>query len=234
MNAKKIDHQAILKKLKALGSKRNREGMARFGIFGANMYGVSMPNIRKLGKQIGKDHQLAQKLWDSGIHEAKILASIVDDIGKVSESQMNKWIKDFDSWDVVDQTCMNLFGKHPAAVKLAKSWTSRTKEFERRAGFALMAVLAWQKNGLSDKTISEFFPLIKKHVTDERNFVKKSVNWALRQIGKRNENLRLKALIVARDIAKINSKAAKWIATDAVRELEARAGAATVADHGGV
>jgi len=194
--------------------------MARFGITGGTMYGVSMPNVRKLGRQIGKDHTLAGQLWKSGVHEARILASIVEEPEKVTEAQANRWIKDFDSWDVCDQACMNLLWQMPFAHRKAKEWTKKTREFEKRTGFALMAVLAWKDKEATNSQIEKFLPIIKREATDSRNFVKKAVNWALRQIGKRNLVLNKKAISTAKQIAKIDSKAAKWIAADAIRELE--------------
>ena len=192
--------------------------MARFGINSESALGVSTPDLRKLAKEIGRNHKMAQKLWSSGIHEARILASMVDEPEKTTEKQMDKWIKDFDSWDVCDQCCMNLFWQVPFIYKKAKEWCSRKEEFERRAGFAMIAVLAMKDKKAEDKKFEQFFPLIKKYSTDERNFVRKAVNWALRQIGKRNKNLNRKAIRVAREIQKIDSSV-KWIATDALREL---------------
>lgn len=214
----------IIKKLKSLGSKRARDGMARFGIRPkAETYGVSMTQLRSLAKKIKKDHALALRLWKSGVHEARILASIVDEVEKVTERQMDQWIKDFDSWDVCDQVCMNLFWQTPFAHKKAIEWSKRKPEFEKRSGFALMAVLAWKDKSATDAKFKKFFPLIKKESIDERNFARKAVNWALRQIGKRNKNLNVLALKTAKEIQKINSKSARWIASDAIRELESLA-----------
>jgi len=212
-------YSEIIKKLKALSNPKNVAGMARFGINARNMLGVSVPNLRTLAKKAGKSHELARQLWNSEIHEARILAGMVDEVQKVTASQMDEWIKDFDSWDVCDQVCMNLFDKTPLAFKKAIEWTSRKKEFEKRAGFALMACLAWHDKNSGDEKFEKFFIAIKKHAIDERNYVRKAVNWALRQIGKRNKNLNKEAISVAKEISKINSKAARWIAADALREL---------------
>lgn len=209
----------IIKKLKSLSNPKAAEGMARFGISAKNTLGVSIPNLRKLAKVIGKNHEIAQKLWDSGIHEARILASMVDKAEKVTERQMGKWVKDFDSWDVCDQVCSNLFDKTPFAYKKAFEWSERKEEFVKRTGFVLMATLSVHDKQAKDKKFEQFFQIIKKHSIDERNFVKKAVNWALRQIGKRNKNLRKLAIKKAKEIQKINSKASKWIAKDAIREL---------------
>ncbi|MDP6670237.1 MAG: DNA alkylation repair protein [archaeon] len=218
-----MDLAQIIKKLKTNASKKNIEGMARFGIDTSNAIGVSMPVVRKIAREIGKDHSLALQLWDSGIHEARILASIVGEPNKVSEKQFEKWVADFNSWDVCDQCCGNLLDKTPFAWKKAVEFTSRKKEFVKRTGFVLMATLSVHDKEADDKKFERFFPLIKKHATDERNFVKKAVNWALRQIGKRNIALNKKAITAAKEIIKIDSKAAHWIATDALRELQGEA-----------
>lgn len=214
-----MKYQQIIKKLKSLANPENVSGMARFGINPQNTLGISIPNLRLLAKKIGKDHKLAQKLWDSEIHEARILAGFIDDPKEATEQQMDSWVKDFDSWDVCDQVCANLFDKTPYAYKMAIKWAGQEKEFVKRAGFALMAALAWHDKEASDESFYPFFPLIKEKATDERNFVKKAVNWALRQIGKKNLSLNKKAIDVAREVQKVDSKAAQWIAKDALREL---------------
>jgi len=215
--------QEIISKLRSQANQKNVEGMARFGINPENTLGIPIPVLRKTAKEIGRNHELAQKLWDSGIHEVKILAAMVDDQKQVTAQQMDAWVKDFDSWDVCDQVCMNLFDKTPYAYDKAKEWTGREEEFVRRAGFALMACLAWHDKTAGDEKFLEFFPLIKKYSTDERNFVKKAVNWALRQIGKGRPTLLSKAIELAKEIEQIDSKSAKWIAKDALRELSTRA-----------
>lgn len=197
--------------------------MARFGINPEKTYGVSIPNLRKLAKEIGKDHLLAQELWHSGIHEAKILASMIDDPKMVSEKQLEEWVKGFDSWDVCDQVCMNLFEKVPLAVKKINSWSKRKEEFVKRAAYALIACLDWHDKQAPNQFFIKFFPIIKSGATDERNFVKKAVNWALRNMGKRNLNLNKEAIQLAKEIQKMESKSARWIAADAIRELESEA-----------
>ena len=214
--------EEIIYKLKKQANPKNAEGMARFGISLNNTLGVSMPVLRKLAKETGKDHQLAMDLWQSGIHEARILACLVDEIDKVSKDQMNDWVKDFDSWDICDQVCMNLFIETKWAFSKAKQWTKNKEEFVRRAGFALMAALAVHNKKAKDEDFIAFFPCIKKQAVDERNFVRKAVNWALRQIGKRNANLKNEAIRLAEEIKKIDSKSAQWIANDALRELKAK------------
>jgi 3-methyladenine DNA glycosylase AlkD len=193
--------------------------MARFGIRAAHVLGISIPMLRKLAKEVGKDHALAFALWASGFHEARILASMIADPRLVSDQQMEAWVKDFDSWDVCDQVCGNLFDKTPSAYQKAIEWCHREQEYVRRAGFVLMAELAVHDKHAPDEAFAPFFPLIKHYATDERNFVKKAVNWALRQIGKRNPRLRASALEWAEQIRAIDSKTAQWIAKDALKEL---------------
>lgn len=211
--------EQVIKKLKQMGDPSELEGRARYGIDVKNALGVRMPAVRQLARECGKDHQLALALWETGIPEARIMAALVDEPGKVTKGQMEKWASAFKSWDVCDQCCLNLFRKTPFAFEKAAQWAEREKEFVKRAGFALMATLAVHEKKEPDKTFDGFLMLIIKHSDDERNFVKKAVNWALRQIGKRNPVMNAKALEVAEKIAKIDSKAARWIAKDAIREL---------------
>ncbi len=214
-----MQYNDILQKLKALSDPEAVAGMARFGINPENTYGVSIPNLRQIAKETGKDHALAQQLWASGIHEARILASMVDDPEMVTEEQMESWVQDFDSWDVCDQCCMNLFEKTGFAYQKANEWSSNDREFTKRTAFVLIARLAVSDKKADDDLFESFFPLIKREAGDNRNFVKKAVNWALRQIGKRNLNLNRKAIQVAEDIQRTDSKSARWIAADALREL---------------
>jgi 3-methyladenine DNA glycosylase AlkD len=214
-----MTYEEILRHLKAHANTANVEGMARFGINPKNTLGLSMPFLRQTAKRIGTDHALAARLWRSGIHEARILAALVDDPARVTPAQMDAWIKDFDSWDVCDQVCGNLFDRTRHARRKAAAWVRRNPEFERRAGFALMAALAWHDAKAGDAVFLGFLPLIERYAFDERNFVKKAVNWALRNIGKRNRALLAAALACARRIAKQDSRAARWTAKDAIREL---------------
>ena len=220
---KEIRTVDLIKKLKSQINPRNVEGMARFGISSKNTLGVNIPVLRKMAKEIGKNHQVALELWDSGFHEARILAGLIDETEKVTEAQMEKWIKDFDSWDVCDQVCSNLFDKTAFAWQKAVELTKRKEEFVKRTGFTLMACLAVHDKKASDKNFIKLLPIIKREATDKRNFVRKAVNWALRQIGKRNKKLNLKALKTAKEILTINSKTAEWIASDAIRELTSEA-----------
>ena len=218
-----MPYDDVLKKLKGLSDPKAVEGMARFGINPENTFGVSIPNLRKIAKETGIDHALAQQLWASGIHEARILASMVDDPKRTTEEQMESWVKDFDSWDVCDGCCMNLFEKTRFAYQKAFEWSSDDKEFIKRAGFVMMARLAVSDKKTDDQQFELFLPIIKREASDNRNFVKKAVNWALRQIGKRNLNLNGKALATAKEIQEIDSKSARWVATDAIRELTSQA-----------
>jgi 3-methyladenine DNA glycosylase AlkD len=179
----------IITDLKLHANTQAIEGMARFGIRPAQALGVSIPTLRKMAKEIGRNHALALALWDSGIHEARILASMIDEPRLVSAQQMEEWVNDFDAWDVCDQVCGNLFDKTPYAYQRAVQWCQQEQEFVRRAGFVMMAELAVHDKQAPDEAFMQFFPLIKHYAHDERNFVKKAVNWALRQIGKRNGHL---------------------------------------------
>jgi 3-methyladenine DNA glycosylase AlkD len=211
--------QEILKKLESLSDPNAVANMAQFGINPHNTYGVSIPRLRKLARQIGRNHRLAQRLWSSGIHEARILAALIDAPERVTEKQMENWAKDFDSWDVCDGCCGNLFDKTEFAYPKAVAWSQRREEFVKRAGFVLMAQLAVHDKEANDKEFVKFFPIIERETLDHRNFVKKAVNWALRQIGKRNLHLNKVAIKTAKKIQEIDSTVAKWIASDALREL---------------
>lgn len=203
-----------------MGSERNRAGMARFGINTDDALGISVTDLRKVARSLGHDHRLAAGLWRSGIHEARILAALVDEPDKVTEAQADRWVRAFDSWDLCDQVCANLFDRTPFAFAKAKEWARREPEFQRRAGFALMAALAWHDKSASDEAFLPFFPLIAEASTDARNFVRKAVNWALRQMGKRSSLLHAPALGTARELAASSDRTARWIGRDALRELE--------------
>ncbi len=215
-----MDFKEIIIQLKKHSNPKDRKGMARFGINPEYALGVRVPVLRTLAKKIGRNHKLAQELWHTKIHEARILVSMIEEPEKVNERQMDEWVEEFNSWDLCDQCCMNLFDKLPIAWKKAIEWARLEEEFVRRAGFALMACLAWHNKEAKDEKFLRFFPVIKKYsAEDERSFVKKAVNWALRQIGKRNLYLNKKAVKLAKEIEKIDSKTAKWIARDAIKEL---------------
>ncbi len=212
-------YEAILHELRSLANPHNVEGMARYGINPHNTLGVPIPHLRAAAKQVGRNHDLALKLWGSGIHEARILAAFVDVPGAVTEQQMESWVADFDSWDICDQCCGNLLDRTPFAYAKAVEWSARPEEFVKRAGFVLMAELACHDKKASDAPFLGFLPIICRESMDDRNFVKKAVSWALRQIGKRNAALNAEALRTAREILSIRSTSARWIAADALREL---------------
>ncbi|MGD9161654.1 MAG: DNA alkylation repair protein [Desulfobacteraceae bacterium] len=214
-----MNHSKILKQLEKLANPQIAEAKRNRGSLAKNTYGIMVKDLRKMAKEIGTDHALALKLYDSDIHEAKKLASIIDDPGRVTETQMEKWLKQFDSWDICDICCSSLFVKTPFAYKKIFEWYKRKNEYEKRAAFTLMAHLVFHDKLGNDNKFEKFFPIIKLESTDERNFVKKAVNWALRQIGKRNSNLNKKAIATAKEIKEINSKSAQWIANNALNEL---------------
>jgi 3-methyladenine DNA glycosylase AlkD len=218
--------------LRSLRSDHNRAGMARYGINVENAFGVSVHDLRKIAKRIGTDHGLALALWDTGNHEARLLACFVDDPAAVTGRQMEVWAGDFDSWDLCDQTTTSLFDLTPHAWTKARAWASREEEWVRRGGFALMAGLAVHDKAADDRAFLALLPLIEAAATDERNFVKKAVSWALRNIGKRDRALNRAAIASAEKIRNVANRraggerggdpaarAARWVATDALREL---------------
>ncbi len=214
-----MDYDDVVKELERRARPEALEGMARYGIGTENALGVRVPDLRKLARRIGTDHAIARKLWASGVHDARILATMVEDPARVTEAQMERWVRRFNSWDLCDQCCMNLFAKTSFAWGKAFEWSERDDEFVKRAAFALMAVLAVHDKDATNSQFATLFPVIEREATDERNYVRKAVNWALRGIGKRNRSLNRGAVAAAKRIAKIDSKAARWIAADALREL---------------
>lgn len=213
----------VLDKLQSKAQPEQLKGMAKYGMKIEQRLGVSVPDMRKLAKEIGRDHKLALDLWRTGIAEARIVAALVDDPTELTEEQMEDWVKGINSWDVCDQVCMNLFEKNQLAWKKIVDWSEREEEFVKRTAFSLIACLAWHDKKASDEKFIELLPVIIRGATDERNFVKKAVNWALRNIGKRNLNLNEAAINTAKEIKRLDSKAARWIAADAIRELESNA-----------
>jgi 3-methyladenine DNA glycosylase AlkD len=222
-----MDCQQIIDELKTMGSAKNVEGMARFGISTEGTLGIGVTALRKyaspIRKELRKDpeqaHALSADLWASGVHEAKQFAVMLQPVELVTPAQMDAWVADVDSWDVCDALAMDLFPRTPYAVDKALEWAHREPEFERRASFALMASLARRRQVYPDETYEPFFDLIKQYAFDDRNFVKKAVNWALRQIGKRNDRLLSRAIDVAREVDAQGTRSARWIAKDALREL---------------
>ena len=218
-----MQYDDILERLKSLSDAKAVEGMAKYGITPGKAYGVSIPGLRRIAREGGKDHGLAQRLWESDIRETQILASMIDEPETVTEDQMESWVKEFDYWEICDQCCMNLFEKTKFAYRKAAKWSSNDREFIKRAGFVLMARLAVGDRKADDREFIKFLPIIKRESTDNRNFVKKAVNWALRQIGKRNLALNEMAIKTANEIQQMDSTSARWIASDALRELTGEA-----------
>jgi 3-methyladenine DNA glycosylase AlkD len=212
--------EEIIAELKLNAHSKNVEGMARFGINPEKALGVKVPILRAISKKYKNNHELALELWDTEIHEARVLASMVDDPKKVTENQMEDWVVEFDSWDVCDQTILNTFHRQgELSYKKVFEWANREEEFVKRAGLAMIAVLAVHDKKADDYKFVAFFDLLKEKSDDNRNFVKKATNWAIRQIGKRNLNLNKKALELSREIDELPYKSAKWVAKDAIREL---------------
>ncbi len=219
----RISLEEVLKRLRAAARPDQLAGMARFGMAVERRLGLSMPTLRKMAKDIGRDHDLALALWATGIADAMILASMVAEPEELTGAQMEEWVRDIDSWDVCDQACMNLFEKSPLAWQKVVEWSERQEEFVKRTAFSLLACLAWHDKKADDAKFIELLPVIVRGAVDERNFVKKAVNWALRNIGKRNLSLNEAAIDAARAIRQIDSRAARWVAADAIRELESDA-----------
>lgn len=213
----------ILKKLESLGSSENVAGMARFGIVAANAYGVSAPGLKAIAKNLKKQtndrHALALELWQTGNQDARAIAYLIDDPKLVTRKQMDAWVKDFDNWAICDGTCGHLFSKTSMAYEKAAEWAESDVEFVKRAGIVLMAWLAVHDKMAGDDNLAQFLPILENHSDDDRNFIKKAVNWSLRQIGKRNLNLNNLAIEAAERIAQRNTKSARWISADALREL---------------
>ncbi len=218
-SSKRKPVEIILRELKRMADPANVAGMARFRIRTGGTLGVPIPALRVLSRKLGRDHALALALWDSGIHEARILAALVDEPEQVTRAQLERWVREIDSWDICDQCCSNLFDRTPFAWTLAAQWSRRRAEFIRRAGYVMMATLAVHDSAAPDAAFRRFYPLIEAGAADERNFVRKAVNWALRQIGKRSRRLNREAVRLAQKIRKQHSPAARWIAADALREL---------------
>ncbi|MGA9141595.1 MAG: DNA alkylation repair protein [Methanocella sp.] len=213
----------IVEQLRSLSSPDAKAGMNRVGIRLENALGVDTTSLKRLATEIGRDHALALALWDTGIYEAMTIAVWIDDPAQVTEEQMDRWAADFKSWDLCDHACFTLFDKTPYGFKKCREWAADDREYVKRAGFAMMAGLAIHDKKSPDETIAEFFPLIVKGASDERHMVKKAVSWALRQTGKRNLALNAAALAVAEEIKNIGGGSARWIASDATRELKSDA-----------
>jgi len=214
---------AVLRELKALADPRVRAKMAYFGVDVPKTHGISAPVLHQFAKRIGKSQELAEELWDSGVHEARILAALIGEHEKITSAQMEQWVRGFDSWDVVDAACCYLYAYAKPAWNKVEVWSRREPEFEKRAAFSLLAYLSYKDKDAPDERFARCFRLIEREAHDERNFVRKAVNWALRNIGKRNAALNRKAIAAAERIRRQDSRAARWIAADALRELRSDA-----------
>ncbi len=213
------DVDSVIASLKRLASKRVRDGMSRYGIPSDNAFGVPVGAMQKLGKRLGRNHALAGELWETGWYEARMLAAFLDEPASVTPAQMDRWCGDFDSWAICDTVCFHLFDRTPHAWKKVRQWSRRREEFVKRAAFALLASLALHDKLAQDEPFAECLPLIEKAATDERNFVKKGVNWALRAIGRRNRELHAAAVALSKSLAAAPNAAARWVGKDALREL---------------
>lgn len=209
----------ILATLKRKGTRRNRDGMARYAIVAPKVFGVSVSALRVMAKQIGRDHALAAELWATGWYEARMLATLVDDPAQVTRRQMDQWARDFDNWAICDTACFHLFDRTPHAWSKVDAWSKRREEFVKRAAFALIASLGVHDKKAADAEFLRRLPLIERAATDERNFVKKAVSWALRVVGRRNRALHTEAVALALRLKAMDSRSARWIGSDAYREL---------------
>jgi 3-methyladenine DNA glycosylase AlkD len=218
----RLEASKVLKRLQSLGQRSIVAGMERFGVTSKKAFGISASVLRAFAKEIGTNQELSLALWDSGYLEARALASLIGDPAKVTEAQMERWVKDFDSWAVCDACCGILFDKTVFAFRKALEWSKRDEEFVKRAGFVLMAALAVHDKTAKNEVFVRMLPSILRGASDDRNFVKKGVNWALRQIGKRNKKLNALAVKTATRIHETGSPSARWIATDALRELRSK------------
>ncbi len=208
-----------VKWLERRGSKKNREGMARYGIVARNVLGVSVAEIRTLGKQIGRDHSLAEPLWKTDIYEARMLVPFIAEADRLTPAQMERWAKDFDNWAICDALCFHLFDRSPHRWTKVKAWSTRKEEFVKRASFALIASVAGHDKQEKDAAFEKCFPLIAKAADDERNFVKKGVSWALRGIGHRNKSLNAKAQALASKLAASDDATERWVGKDTLRDI---------------
>ena len=202
------------------GSKKNREGMARYGLAARKVFGVSVGDLQKYARTLGRDHALALELWETGWYEARLLAAFVDEPAKVTAAQMDRWARDFENWGDCDTVCLHLFDQSPLAWRKVPTWCGRKPEFQRRAGFALLAALALHDKSSNDAPFRKSFALIRGAATDDRNFVKKAVNWALRSIGNRNLAMYDAALELAEEFAESEDATTRWIGKDALRDLK--------------
>ncbi len=213
------DVQAALAWLKSHSTKATRDGMARYGIPSDNALGVTMANMKVLAKQLGRNHELAAGLWETGVYEARMLTSFVDEPARVTSTQMDRWCRDFDNWGICDTVCFHLFDRTPHAWQKVAQWHDQNEEFVKRAAFALLWGLTVHDKNAGDKPFAQGLLFIERAATDERHFVKKSVNMALRAIGKRNPALNAAAVAVARRLANMPEAGPRWVGKNALTEL---------------
>ncbi len=215
----RTDEGEILRALQASVDPDALAGMARYGINTARAFGVGLPLLRDVARQIEKDHALADRLWRMGYRETRLLATLIDDPAAVAPAQMERWAAECDSWDICDGLCNNLLRKTRYAYAMAEAWATRPETFVKRAGFVLVAALAVHDRRAADEVFESFLAMVERQASDDRNYVRKAVNWALRQIGKRNDRLRRRAVSLARRLARSESSSARWVGKDALREL---------------
>jgi len=213
------DIKDVVAQLKRLATKKTLDGMARYGLPSDNAFGVSVGDIQRLGKQLGRSHELAEALWKTGHYEARMLAAFVDEIERVTPTQMDRWCKDFDNWGTTDTACFALFDRSPHAWKMVGKWVKQEGEFQKRAGFVLIACLAQHDKTAKDAAFVKFLPMIEKGANDHRNFVKKGVSWALRGIGHRSRAMHAAAIKTANRLAKSENATARWIGRDALKDI---------------
>lgn len=218
-----MDAASVIESLRAIATKHTRIGMTRFGIPNDHALGVTVGEMRTLAKRLGKNHELAAELWQTGIYEARMVASFVDDPALVTSSQMDRWARDFDNWAICDTACFALFDRTPYAWSKIRKWSGHRDEFVKRAAFALLASVTVHDKHTDDDLFVEGLALIERESQDGRNFVKKAVNWALRSIGKRNRMLHGCAVTVAQRLATSPDSISRWIGKDALRELKGEA-----------
>jgi 3-methyladenine DNA glycosylase AlkD len=221
--SKASDVDAVVAALKRLGTKKTRDGMARYAIPSDKAFGVTVGAIRQMGKRLGTNHELALALWQTGWYEARMLAAFVDDPDSVTPAQMDRWCKDFDNWAICDTICFHLFDKTPHAFRKVEQWADRRNEFEKRASFALLASLGVHDKKAGDEEFARCLPLIERAAHDDRNFVKKGVSWALRVVGRRSAELNEASVMLSEKLSKSETPAARWIGKDALKELTSKA-----------
>jgi 3-methyladenine DNA glycosylase AlkD len=214
----------IIREMRSLANPAALDGMARFGIDASSALGLNVPAVRKIARRLGKDQKLAEQLWETGVHEARWLAAFVADPAVISRSTMDKWVRDFNSWDVCDACCCDLFDRTPFVWRKIPMWAANKREYVRRAAFSTLACAAVHDKAADDRRFLDGLALVERYAFDDRNFVRKAVNWALRNIGKRNERLLPAAIASATRVREQDTKSARWIAADALREFRSKYG----------